>query len=112
MAKNKELTLEEKLREALIPKEELPYEIPENWEWVKWGNIAEITSSKRVLQKDWKKSGVPFYRAREIVSLAKTGFVQNELFISEKHYLEISEISKVPKAGDLMVLEQLELHIL
>lgn len=103
MAKNKELTLEEKLREALIPKEELPYEIPENWEWVKWGNIAEITSSKRVLQKDWKKSGVPFYRAREIVSLAKTGFVQNELFISEKHYLEISEISKVPKAGDLMV---------
>ncbi len=30
MAKNKELTLEEKLREALISKEDQPYEIPES----------------------------------------------------------------------------------
>lgn len=42
MAKNKELTLEEKLKEALIPKEEQPYEIPENWEWVKLGKVNNV----------------------------------------------------------------------
>ncbi|WP_130891274.1 restriction endonuclease subunit S [Fusobacterium ulcerans] len=52
MAKNKELTLEEKLREALIPKEELPYEIPESWEWVKLGNVSEINPKKKVLNID------------------------------------------------------------
>lgn len=33
MAKKKELTLEEKLEQALIPKEEQPYDIPKNWCW-------------------------------------------------------------------------------
>lgn len=48
MAKNKELTLEEKLKEALIPKEEQPYEIPESWEWVKLGSITKIKGGKRL----------------------------------------------------------------
>lgn len=33
MAKKKELTIEEKLQAALIPKEEQPYEIPDSWVW-------------------------------------------------------------------------------
>lgn len=48
MAKNKELTLEEKLKEALIPKEEQPYEIPESWEWVRLGSITKIKGGKRL----------------------------------------------------------------
>ncbi len=36
MAKKKESkNIEELLGEALIPKEEQPYEIPSNWEWVR-----------------------------------------------------------------------------
>ncbi len=37
MAKKKstELTLEEKLEQALVPVDEQPYEVPENWCWVK-----------------------------------------------------------------------------
>lgn len=42
MAKKKqiELTIEEKLRNALVPKEEQPYKIPSNWCWTRWGNLS------------------------------------------------------------------------
>lgn len=42
MAKKEELTIEEKLQAALIPKEEQPYEIPDSWVWVRLGAIFEI----------------------------------------------------------------------
>ncbi|RDL46233.1 restriction endonuclease subunit S [Marinomonas piezotolerans] len=70
---------------------------------VKLGDIFDITSSKRVLQKDWTKSGVPFYRAREVVTLSKQGFVDNDLFISEEMYSEFSEKYGVPQEGDILV---------
>ena len=60
-------------------------------------------SSKRVLQSDWKNEGIPFYRAREIVKLSENDFVDNDLFISEEHYLELKEKYGVPQPGDLMV---------
>lgn len=33
-AKQKELTPEERLQNALVPKEEWPYELPKGWNWV------------------------------------------------------------------------------
>lgn len=43
MAKKKqaELTIEEKLQNALVPKEEQPYKIPNNWYWTRWGNLSD-----------------------------------------------------------------------
>ncbi len=39
MAKKK-LTIEEKLQAALVPAEEQPYKVPENWCWVRLGSIS------------------------------------------------------------------------
>lgn len=104
MPKKKEnLSLEEKLQKIIIPKEEEPYIIPDNWVWTSWGEVTDIFSSKRVLQKDWKKEGIPFYRTREIVALAKDESFSNELFISKEHYNSLSKETRLPKAGDLMV---------
>lgn len=75
----------------------------EGWCKVTLGEIYDIGSSKRILQKQWKDFGVPFYRAREIVKLAKQGFVDNDLFISEDHFAELEETKGVPRPGDLMV---------
>lgn len=36
----KELTPEERLQNALVPKEEWPYELPEEWKWVRLGDVA------------------------------------------------------------------------
>lgn len=85
-----------------IKPEEMPYKIPENWMWVRWGDIINIVSARRVHQSDWKKEGIPFYRAREIAKLADEGFVKNDLFISEDLYNKFSE-SGVPHEGDLIV---------
>ena len=83
--------------------EEKPFELPAGWEWSRLGELGLIGSSSRVHQKDWQASGVPFYRAREIVRLAKDGFVDNELFISEKLYQELSTGGSVPESGDIML---------
>lgn len=85
-----------------ITEDEKAFEIPEGWMWVRFGNVVNIVSARRVHQSDWKKEGVPFYRAREIAKLASDGFVDNELFISPELYEEFSK-SGVPQSGDLMV---------
>lgn len=74
-----------------------------DWREVRFGEIFDISSSKRVFEQDWKSAGIPFYRAREIVKLAEEGTVDNELFISENLYEEYKSKYGVPKPGDLMV---------
>ena len=81
---------------------EIPFEIPDNWSWEKWGNVINVVSARRVHQSDWRKEGIPFYRAREIAKLAADGTVENDLFISQELFDEFS-MDRVPQPGDLMV---------
>lgn len=67
------------------------------------GDLFSIGSSKRVYESQWRTKGVPFYRAREIVRLSRDGYVDNELFIEEELYVELSSKYGIPKAGDIMV---------
>ena len=85
-----------------IPDDEKPFDIPESWEWVRLGDVVNIVSARRVHQSDWKKEGIPFYRAREIAKLAADGYVDNDLYISQELYDEFAK-SGVPHEGDLMV---------
>ena len=64
--------------------------------------IVNIVSARRVHQSDWKLSGVPFYRAREIVKLANSELITDQLFISENLFEKLKE-SGIPQPGDLMV---------
>ena len=82
--------------------DEVPFEIPESWEWVRLGSVLNVISARRVHQSDWKNQGVPFYRAREIVELSDRGFVENELFITEELYNKYANYG-VPKEDDLMI---------
>ena len=70
---------------------------------VKLSDLYDIGSSKRVFQSEWRESGVPFYRAREIAKLSDDGFVDNELFIDEELYSQYTEKYGKPEAGDVMV---------
>jgi type I restriction enzyme S subunit len=73
------------------------------WERRKLSDLFQVGSSKRVLKSQWKTSGVPFYRGREVTRLAADGFVENELFISEEQFEELSKEHGVPKAGDIVI---------
>lgn len=85
-----------------ITVDEIPFDIPDSWKWVRWGEIVNIVSARRVHQSDWKNEGIPFYRAREIAKLSADGYVDNDLFISQELYNDFSK-SGVPSEGDLMV---------
>jgi type I restriction enzyme S subunit len=67
------------------------------------GDIFKIGSAKRVLQSQWRKAGVPFYRGREITRLTTYGRADNELFIDESLYDEYSSKYGVPQADDIML---------
>lgn len=86
-----------------IGEEQKPFNVPASWKWVRLGDLGSVGSSSRVHQKDWRTSGVPFFRAREIVRLSRDGFVENELFISEELYQELCTGDSVPQIGDIML---------
>jgi type I restriction enzyme S subunit len=75
----------------------------QGWELKKLSDLFDVKSSRRVHQADWKSSGIPFYRAREVVKLAKEGKVENELFISQELYDELTTDKGAPKTGDIII---------
>ena len=106
MAKGKKkesLTPEERLQAALVPESEQPYPVPKNWCWTYIKSGFDVTSSKRVHKEDWLSQGIPFYRTRELVKLSENGYVDNELFISEKLYNSFVAEYGVPQKGDLLI---------
>ena len=73
------------------------------WEQRKLGSDINVTSVKRVHQSDWETEGVPFYRARDIVSEFKGEEISEPIFVSKKTYEEFSRISGKVQADDLLV---------
>ena len=80
-----------------------PVENDKGWDIVTLDDVFEIGSSKRVFESQWTDSGVPFYRAREIVKLSKGENIDSPIFISEELYHEYSRKYGVPAEGDMMV---------
>ena len=106
-AEKAELIKEKKIKKSKplppITDEEKPFDIPDNWEWVRVGAIFDITSSKRVMKSEWRNEGVPFYRAREIVSIKNHRALKDPIFISEETYKEKAEVSGRPKIDDILL---------
>lgn len=73
------------------------------WETKTLGDFFDITSSKRVFKSDWTSEGVPFYRAREIVSLSKGKPLKDPIFISSEMYDEYTSKYGKPEEGDILV---------
>jgi len=89
----------EDLNKSVLEKvfSEWEYEMKKLWD------LFDITSSKRVFKSEWENKWIPFYRAREIVKLAKNWFVDNELFITDEMFNEYSLKYWAPKQWDIMI---------
>lgn len=70
MAKKKDLTPEEKLQQAIVPKEEQPYPLPDGWRWVRLGSVVDLYNGDRgksyPSKKDYVPEGIPFINAGAI----------------------------------------------
>lgn len=100
MAKKKqiELTIEEKLKNTLVPKEEQPYKIPNNWCWTYFKDIFYIENGYAFKKIDYKKEGIPLVR----ISNIENGIVNiNECIYVNK--LEKNEEKYVIEKGDLLI---------
>ena len=78
-------------------------DIDPSWEMVELGNIADVTSSKRIFQSDYVNEGIPFYRTKEVSELERNKDISLELFISKKKYDEIKSKFSVPKKGEILI---------
>lgn len=96
------LTPEEKLAQALVPMEEQPYQIPENWCWVRLLNVANLYNGDRgknyPSKKDYQITGIPFINAGALVD----GQLEPKEFnyISEEKYNALSA-GKI-QCGDIL----------
>ena len=60
-------------------------------------------SSRRILKKDLKPEGIPFFRGTEVGRLAEGKGIEPSLFIDEKQYEEVKSATGVPQLGDILL---------
>lgn len=78
-------------------------EIPAVWRVGKLGNVADVTSSKRIFRSEYVESGIPFYRSKEIIELSSGQGISTPLYISPERFVEIKEKFGAPEAGEVLV---------
>lgn len=74
-----------------------------NWKKCKLGDVAEITSSKRIFLADYVEGGVPFYRSKEIIERSAGKEISNPLFISNEKYQQIVNKFGAPQYGEMLL---------
>lgn len=96
------LTIEERLQQALVPAAEQPYEVPENWVWVRLGAVCGfergITFPSSAKQNERDDESIPCLR---------TANVQDELelndliYVNKKYYK--NNIDKLIRENDIIM---------
>ncbi|WP_083505401.1 restriction endonuclease subunit S [Pedobacter ginsenosidimutans] len=73
------------------------------WKKYKLGELADITSSKRIFLSDYTNAGIPFYRSKEIIQKSLGESLKDVLFISEERFFEIKNKYGIPQDGDILI---------
>ena len=94
MAKNNkvEISLEEKLKQALVPVDEQPYTIPSNWVWTRLGEISKLSGGSGFPEKyqGFLEKNIPFYKVGSLKNIDDNFYVENsENYIDDDILTEI-----------------------
>lgn len=75
-AKNKGLTVED----ALVPVDEQPYELPNNWTWIKWGSAGEFVAGNGFKNnyQGFTEFEIPFYKVGSLKHSDSVGYLYDE----------------------------------
>ena len=74
-----------------------------DWDENKLGDIADLTSSKRVYLSDYVSEGIPFYRGKEISELKRNETPKDILYITTKAYNAFKASYGVPQVDDILI---------
>lgn len=100
MAKKKqiELTIEEKLQNALVPKEEQPYKIPSNWCWSYWkycGKFIAGNGFKNIYQ-GFTQYDIPYYKVGSLKFCDEGNYLIDETNTINKEIRTKLKAVKIP----------------
>ena len=76
---------------------------PQGWKMTTLGELAEITSSKRIFASEYLTSGIPFYRGKEIIEKFNGNEITTDLYISEETFDRIKSKFDVPSDGEILL---------
>ncbi len=88
----KELTIEERLERALVPAEEQPYSVPENWCWVKVGALSTLHRGV-----SYKKHDVHFVKQENDCLILRGGNINEgsiDVDQSDNVYVDMALVDK------------------
>lgn len=105
MSKKKEVTIEDKLKEALISKEQQFYTLPNSWKWVKIGILGDYkkgpfgSSLTKSMFVPKSTSSIKVYEQKNAI---KKDWKLGEYYITKEYYETSMKGFKV-KSGDIIV---------
>ena len=107
MAKNKkfEISLEEKLEKALVPVEEQPYKIPDNWVWTRLGEIGDYKKGpfgSSLTKSMFVEKGVDTVKVYEQKNAIQKDAKIGNYYITKDYFLEAMTGFEV-KSNDIIV---------
>ena len=101
MAKNKkvEISLEEKLKKALVPVEEQPYKIPNNWVWTRLGEISKLSGGSGFPEKyqGFLDKNIPFYKVGSLKNIDDNFYIENSENYIDENILDKIKAKLFPK---------------
>ncbi|MGL4654665.1 MAG: restriction endonuclease subunit S [Sarcina sp.] len=111
MAK-KQMTLEEKLEEAIVKEE--PYEIPDNWIWSNIGSVSFEIKNGTTIKQNKGETGVKVTRIESLqnnsIDLNRLGTVMDEAKVKEQDYyvdgdIALSHINSIEHVGKTALID-------
>lgn len=91
------LTIEERLQQALVPAEEQPYEVPENWVWVRLGSLLKEIKNGTTIKQDKSGNGFSVTRIESLqnqtIDLMRVGTILETEKIKETDWYKSGDIT-------------------
>jgi len=73
-----------------IKPEEVPYELPQGWEWVRFGNLVQVLNGRAFKQNELLESGIPVLRVGNLFTSNK--WYYSDLVLDEDKYIEKGDL--------------------
>ena len=93
----------EKFADGSVQEIDVPYDIPENWKWVRVGNICTTNIGLTFKPSEVQETGIPIYKANNIkngkISTLDLAFVSEKTIIKENEWLNKNDILMAVRSG-------------